>query len=169
MKLGYIRDAISPETRHACVGWLEKMCQEFKPDMIAVRGVSGCIMGNLISYATGIPLCIIRKDDGNHSGLDIEVDWDFRAKPGPSYVIIDDLIASGTTVRTINNTLTRELAKLNHTIFPRLLAVFCYDGRYPWNQEDPGAHTMMLSLNPPYDSPAVPVYYRPISDSKTRL
>lgn len=65
-------------------------------DTIAVRGVSGMLVGAPLAYATGKPILVVRKDDGSHSSNRVE---------GPTfagtYVIIDDLVDSGDTLREI--------------------------------------------------------------------
>jgi adenine/guanine phosphoribosyltransferase-like PRPP-binding protein len=68
-------------------------------DAIAFRGMSGASVCYPVSYLTGLPLFNVRKlDVSGHSGWFVE---------GPArgdlerYVIVDDLIASGATMREI--------------------------------------------------------------------
>ncbi len=78
-------------------------------ERIAVRGVSGLVMGGVVSYYTGIPLVIIRKpDEQRHSIFPVEYDGEFSR-----YCIIDDLVASGRTLNQIIESLpNRTLVKV---------------------------------------------------------
>jgi orotate phosphoribosyltransferase len=76
-----------------------KVCQLHKLlqfDAIAIRGNSGAAVGWPVSYITGIPIVLIRKGEKTH-GRDME---------GPDsridrYLILDDFIETGTTVRSM--------------------------------------------------------------------
>lgn len=69
-----------------------------KPKFIAVRGVSGVSIGAAVSYYTGIPLVVVRKDsEQTHSNGTVQGLYELCG----DYVIVDDLIDSGTTVRAI--------------------------------------------------------------------
>jgi adenine/guanine phosphoribosyltransferase-like PRPP-binding protein len=63
---------------------------------IAIRGQSGAAFGYIASYKLGIPVLAIRKDDEKSHGRSVE---------GPDtlkrFVILDDLIDSGSTIRAI--------------------------------------------------------------------
>ena len=65
---------------------------------LAVTGVSGFVMGGLLSYRTRLPLVVVRKEVDNHSGYSIEFT---RMLRDLRYAIVDDLIASGDTVKKI--------------------------------------------------------------------
>lgn len=66
-------------------------------DSIAVRGVSGLLVGSPVALALGKPLAVVRKPSevAHASGI---VN---RAHAGNSYIVIDDFVSSGATVREI--------------------------------------------------------------------
>lgn len=68
---------------------------------IAVTGISGVTIGGLLSYKTNLPLIIVRKQDGSHSGYNVEYNPDGVKEDSMNYCIVDDLIASGNTVKRI--------------------------------------------------------------------
>lgn len=67
-------------------------------DAIAFTGASGSAMAYPISMLTGIPLLYIRKTDENSHGIPIEGS---RHVDVTKFAIIDDLVASGSTVTRI--------------------------------------------------------------------
>lgn len=71
-------------------------CEDF--DAIAFRGMSGALIAPTVALLMDKNLLMVRKpeDSNNHSGRDVEGDTAARR-----YVIIDDLVSSGNTVRTI--------------------------------------------------------------------
>lgn len=74
-------------------------------DAIAVRGMSGVSIGAVLAHALNKHLILVRKGDGNlkddHSQYRIEgpLYW----SPLQRYIILDDFVASGYTVRTIRH------------------------------------------------------------------
>lgn len=68
------------------------------PKFIAVRGVSGVSVGAAVSFYTKLPLVVIRKDDEQtHSSGTVQGLFGMRGR----YVIVDDLVDTGATVRAI--------------------------------------------------------------------
>lgn len=74
--------------------------KKFTINAIAVRGMSGAVMGGVVSSMTGIPLVIVRKRDGTHSAYNVEFPEELDEI---HYVIIDDLISSGATIARIHH------------------------------------------------------------------
>ena len=69
-------------------------------EAIVVRGTSGLLVGPMVAALLKKPWCIIRKPgDSSHSDHRVEGWRNFK-----SYIIIDDLIATGETIRTIQKT-----------------------------------------------------------------
>lgn len=67
---------------------------------IAVSGVSGAVVGGMLAPSTGLDLFIARKpNDGTHGNVNGESAN--RLGVPIDYVIVDDLICSGDTVRRI--------------------------------------------------------------------
>lgn len=102
------RSAANPvaleDTVDRLVQWLKKSDLDF--EAIAVSGVSGLVVGGALSYATGIPLVVVRKSgDKKHSDFSVESSLvgDFK------YVILDDLISSGSTIKRIITKIERDL------------------------------------------------------------
>lgn len=92
-------------------------------EAIAVCGVSGMVFGSLISYALDKPLWVIRKkNERTHSSNNLECGY---FKDIESYLIIDDLIESGKTVRHII-TRVRDHASENRFKPPLLTGAYLY-------------------------------------------
>jgi len=79
-----------------------------RPECLVGTGISGAVVLMAVSMRTGIPFAIVRKlwdaessymDGGSHSQRRIES----SDKQLGRYVIVDDLISSGDTVRNIRN------------------------------------------------------------------
>lgn len=73
------------------------------PEFVAVRGLSGAVIGSLVADRLGLPLVVVRKNcelsPNSHTsnrlaGARDELD-------GRGYVIVDDFVASGSTVDSI--------------------------------------------------------------------
>ena len=68
-------------------------------EAIAFTGTSGAAMAYPVSVATGIPLICVRKDaEGTHSNRLVEGSSNIDVT---SYIIVDDFITTGTTIKTI--------------------------------------------------------------------
>jgi hypothetical protein len=86
---------------------VEFAVEKLKPDAgrfdaIVVRGVSGLLVGPMVASRLGKPWCIVRKPgDGTHSDHKVVEGW-YNFK---SYIIVDDLIATGGTIKLIQKTL----------------------------------------------------------------
>ena len=86
-------------------------------DAIAVRGCSGMLMGPALAMRMNKGIIMVRKDRrSSHSGYDVEGPWD-----GCHYIIVDDFIASGETVRTIVDA----VADFSTS---KCVGIFCYLG-----------------------------------------
>lgn len=86
---------------------------KFDFDTIVVTGVSGLLIGPVVAHMMGKKIAVIRKeDDGSHSSDTIE------GEIGDRYVIIDDFICTGTTVK-------RMKARMKSTC-PRAVCVGLY-------------------------------------------
>jgi adenine/guanine phosphoribosyltransferase-like PRPP-binding protein len=107
---GYISPLFDPKqlrsiSRKAAM-FLKK--QEF--DAIAVRGISGMTVGSIVSYLLDKPLIIVRKGkpvEPCHSSYTVESSID-----SGTYIIIDDLISSENTIKTIVDEIKTVSSKL---------------------------------------------------------
>lgn len=101
----YLNRALSPTHSRTIIteayDFLRRRKTKF--DAIVVRGVSGMVIGSPVAYKLKVPLVIVRKADGNHSGQSVEGYSKFTG-----YVIIDDLVASGDTIQTIRDEISKE-------------------------------------------------------------
>jgi len=83
---------------------LSDMVLGVRIDAIAVRGISGAVIGGALAVSTGLPLIIVRKpNDGTHSMYSVEYGEKFSA-----YAFVDDLISTGITVDSVQDAITRE-------------------------------------------------------------
>ena len=121
----YLRHLVTPHSLKLVVDHLAEKILADKAaglpiDAIAVRGNSGTLVGGALSMATGIPVITIRKPgDNTHSSYRIECDDSFR-----HYVIVDDLIASGNTIKAIVDAIADENFSNAHP--RRLVKVYLY-------------------------------------------
>lgn len=92
---GAVEKAVDTLTPHAT---------EF--DSIAVRGVSGVIVGAPVSILMGKPLIIVRKDDElSHAHNNARRVSNGRLA-GRRYLVLDDFIITGATIREIEDQMT---------------------------------------------------------------
>lgn len=102
---------VNPERMTAVVNWLVSSIEADRKDgmtidAIAVRGISGAVIGGAVSLVTNLPLIIVRKDnDGTHSAYAVEFDEEKLCR---AYCVIDDLVSSGKTLDIIQDDIKRE-------------------------------------------------------------
>lgn len=84
-------------------------------DAIAFTGTSGAAYAYPVSLAVGLPLICVRKPGSQHYGTGIE-----GCRNAKSYIIIDDFISSGATLRRI----IKMVKKTSHEA--QLKAIFLY-------------------------------------------
>lgn len=65
-------------------------------DSIAFTGMSGAAVAYPLSFKTGLPLICVRKGEKRHSIHDVEGNLSCK-----NYIIIDDTVSSGDTIRKI--------------------------------------------------------------------
>lgn len=91
---------------------LRKIADDF--DTIACCGISGLLVVPQIAELLDKHILIVRKDERRYSEFSMEGVTPFR------YVIVDDLICSGSTVRRIKNTIKDDHPRA------RCIGVYCY-------------------------------------------
>ncbi len=105
----------------------DKLCKQIQKHAptataIAVRGMSGAVIGGLISAFSGLPLIIVRKDDDQRHGYyNVQGPRDFVG----DYVIVDDLIDSGLTIDKI-------MLQINHETTAMCIGIFLYETSGVW-------------------------------------
>lgn len=80
------------------------------------RGISGALVGAYLVSELKKPIVVIRKDHDNSHGSSVEQDTTIE---GHSYIIVDDGISTGSTIRTIIDT-------LYNTYKAKLTGIFLY-------------------------------------------
>lgn len=91
---------------------------------IAFRGSSGASVAYAVSAKTGIPLAYVRKER-NHNGDKVEgTDNNVR-----NYIILDDFISSGDTVRLIAKAMTSKAEDLWYLDQPRCVGIALYNDK----------------------------------------
>lgn len=86
---------------------IRKIHKKTKINAIAFTGSSGAALAYPVSYITGIPLLCIRKSTkDNHYRNRLEG----HVNP-KNYIIIDDIIATGRTVKSIRKAIAKESPK----------------------------------------------------------
>ena len=91
---------------------LRKISKDF--DSIACCGVSGLMVVPQIAEILNKNILVVRKDERRYSDFTTEGVAPFR------YVVIDDLICSGKTIKHITDTIKEEYPRA------RALGVYCY-------------------------------------------
>lgn len=99
---------------------LKKLQKKLKFTHIAFTGSSGCAMAYIISMLTGIPLMYVRKDGESSHGYKIEGLGECE-----SYIILDDFICSGETVRKVIRKVTEKCTTRNEEV-PQCVGVAVY-------------------------------------------
>lgn len=94
-------------------------------DAIAFTGTSGAALAYPISASLKIPLICVRKDDGNHFEEEIE-----GCITATNYIVIDDFISTGKTMRRVRASITNKIPKSN------LIGIFLYaqSWKHTWNK-----------------------------------
>lgn len=108
-----------------------------KFNCLAATGNSGNLLAGALSYKLGLPLLIVRKS-GDECHDDLKVNG-FRPDEAVRYLIIDDLVSSGATVRRIMEQIEkagqRERADETYRFapVPECAGVLLYDSNQsPW-------------------------------------
>jgi len=96
----YLTGALTPKQVRKFVRAAVPLLKKYDFQAIAFRGMSGALIAPLLAYKCNKTLVMVRKPklhfDEHHSPLQIEGDNAMQR-----YIIVDDLTASGATVRAI--------------------------------------------------------------------
>ena len=118
----YLNTCFNIPTRDKKIEELVEYIQSsnLKFDSLVVTGISGLVVGSILSYKINKNLCVVRKSRKTHSLLKVESGKDTI----DSYLIIDDIMDSGKTVRSI----IKELRKAERISgFKRCIGGIFYD------------------------------------------
>jgi len=95
-------------TVNRVVRYLEKLQKEVKFDAIAFRGTSGAAIAYPVSAIAGYHLINVRREPyKHHHGSKIEASGNRKIH---RYIILDDFIESGRTIKTIIRVIKKETA-----------------------------------------------------------
>lgn len=90
-----------PSALRDLIEWLLKVVREENIEALAATGHSGLVPASIVAFTLGLPLVAVRKESERpQSGLSGRINGALPHRP-LRYGIIDDLIASGTTVANI--------------------------------------------------------------------
>lgn len=126
MYSGYLSEAIiTNERRGTAKELLQLLHRKGLTDIshIAVRGISGMLMGAELASLIDAELIVVRKRVTKHSSFKVEFYGTVH-----NYIILDDLIDKGNTIKTIQKRI-KQTAKSElgpELKSSRLLAVVCY-------------------------------------------
>lgn len=129
---GYLTALFDRKTQNSVVKNIKLLIKEkdLKFDGFVVTGISGVSMGAIMSRLLNKKLMVVRKDedDDNHSWYNIE-----NYTNGGKYIFLDDLIASGNTLKRVKECIQKEHTKklkYNPTLeAPEIIGVLLYAGR----------------------------------------
>jgi adenine/guanine phosphoribosyltransferase-like PRPP-binding protein len=114
----YLCSVIDRESRKSVIRRMVKLIKDSKVqfDAIAFRGASGALIAPIIADRLNKKLIMVRKEH-SHSWCEVEGD-----KLGKTYIIIDDCVESGETIRAMVSKLHKEY----HFRHYKCVGVFLY-------------------------------------------
>ena len=101
----------------------ERLRRKVKFDVIAFTGSSGACIAFTLAYETEIPLLYVRKPGEKSHGSRIESN---AGKTVKKYLIVDDFIDSGDTIRNIVKRIDRACS-MREVNAPKPVGVFLFD------------------------------------------
>ena len=101
---------LDPNAFEFCLNLMDRMIDKENTDKIVAIDSRGFIFGSVLSYMTGIPLAVVRKEGklpGKTKKIKYKLEYgsatvemqEGSIKKGDNVVIIDDLLATGGTAR----------------------------------------------------------------------
>jgi hypoxanthine phosphoribosyltransferase len=139
----YIGPSVNPNIRADKVAKAVTALADVKFDAVAARGMSGAIIGGIIAHELKKPMFVVRKnkytEETHHSCLPVEgpVNW----SPPATYVIVDDFVGSGNTVRRIQEAIGAQGTLVGAYLYQRdgFTPVAEFDPRWllNWEWENP--------------------------------
>lgn len=112
----YLQKCFIQRERDIALQEAEEQLKDLDYDSIVVRGLSGTIMGSCLAHRLKKNLVVVRKGEECH-GYSLEYN-DFPKK----YIILDDLVSSGDTIRSIKDRMDRIL----DSISSRCMGIYLY-------------------------------------------
>lgn len=127
---GYIQRVFDIDMRKDAAEYFAGKIKEMKGiDFIACSGVSGMLLGPILSYITGLPLVVVRKqidiNGGSHAQMLVEGLPKLPIKDSYKYVIIDDLVCTWRTVTYIVDEIAKKaLLECNKKAEPQYVMLY---------------------------------------------
>jgi orotate phosphoribosyltransferase-like protein len=115
------------EKMQAALKRFKVLRRKLKFNAIAFTGSSGCSMAFYLAINTGIPLIYVRKAKETSHGKAVECNYSYNIE---KYLIVDDFISSGSTVRRIAKKVKMAAKDLGWE-GPECVGIFCYDETSP--------------------------------------
>lgn len=111
IQTSYLKQGFNPIALAKTISMATALLRPHKAlfEAIAFRGVSGALVAPAVAAKLGKSLIVVRKAEARHSPYEVEGEDSIR-----SYLIIDDQIAGGGTIREIHHQvmiLTKQQAK----------------------------------------------------------
>jgi len=96
--------------------------EKMQIDAIAFSGSSGAAIAFPLALRYKLPLIYVRKEDEKSHGVKVEVNTTDHLK---TYIIVDDFVCSGSTVKHITDSIQKKTKKLGWA-GPKCLGIYCY-------------------------------------------
>lgn len=101
----HLRKAFDPFQLRRIAATTEQLRVEYDAEIVLARGLSGTLVAAAMSTLFSTPFAVVRKEHENSHGRLLEVvDYDeakAKSKEYRNWIIVDDLISSGSTVEAI--------------------------------------------------------------------
>lgn len=111
--------------------YVAKIMDEVKADIVVGRGLSGSLVAAAVNALYGKKYAVVRKDDENHSSYEVESSGNDN-KHG-DYIIVDDLICTGRTIKNIRDRV-RDTYEFGNLIG---IVLYCEEGCDNWHEGIP--------------------------------
>ena len=132
----YLEEALRPVNRTEIINRTIKYLKGIKFNSVVVSGASGLAIGPIIAYKLRKNLVIIRKPkEKTHSDDMVE------GQLGKSYIIIDDFIDTGATIRRILRTIAKDGQ------WAKCVGVYTYMRGNDWNNHKLTKTLKLININ----------------------
>lgn len=138
MASSHLRKVFDPATLRIIAAETERLRVEHGAAIVVVRGLSGTLVASAMSAMFGTPFAVARKSNEVSHGSAVEVVAYSEAgeqKEYQDWIIVDDLIASGTTVKAIREAVDNYAPS---TIQGRCVGIVLYHWRGDRPEQDLG-------------------------------
>lgn len=113
MAASYLKKAFDPVLMRRIALETYRVMREVEAEVVVVRGLSGIVVATAMAALFNTPFAVVRKDkESSHStnGFEVNTDRsDFSDRIYDDWMIVDDLIATGATLRAIAESIKESL------------------------------------------------------------